>query len=145
MFVIGTSTSASPVNYGAFNLAVDNQFVASPITGIKGTPGDVSNDGMLSQADKNAFISGWMSRRLINGIQIGDMVSRGQGDLNLDGITNIFDLLILQNALSGAGMAAITAADFERGAVPEPSAAALLLSFLIMTAAWRRPAMLRRR
>lgn len=127
LFVIGTSTSANPVNYGSFNLAVDNDYVASPITGIKGVAGDVNNDGVLNQADKNAFISGWMRRRVINGIQIGDMVSRGQGDLNLDGITNIFDLLIFQNALSGAGMAAITAAELRGATVPEPTSAALVL------------------
>ena len=125
MFVIGTSTSSMPVDYGPFNLAVDNQFVASPITGIKGTAGDVTNDGLLNQADKDAFIAGWMDRRLVNGIQVGDLTSRGQGDLNLDGITNIQDLLVFQNALSSAGMAAITAAELQ--GVPEPSTAMLLI------------------
>jgi len=133
MFVIGTSTSSSPVNYGAFNLAADNQYVASTITGIKGVAGDVTNDGFLTQADKDAFIAGWMHKRLVNNIQVGDMISRGQGDLNLDGITNIQDLLILQNALSGSGLGAITAADL---GVPEPSAFLLFLS--AMTALPRR-------
>ena len=87
--------------------------------------GDVTNDGVLNQADKNAFIAGWMDQRLVNGFQLGDMVSRGQGDLNLDGITNINDLLILQNALTGAGIGAITTADLQ-GAVPEPSTALLI-------------------
>ena len=100
MFVIGTSTSATPVSYGGFNLAVDNQYIASPVSGIKGIAGDVTNDGFLNQADKDAFIAGWMDRRLVNGFQLGDMVSRGQGDLNLDGITNIDDLLVFQNALN---------------------------------------------
>jgi hypothetical protein len=123
MFVMGTSTSTTPVNYGTFNLAIDNDFVASPITGIKGTAGDVTNDGVLNQADKTAFINGWMDRRLVNGLQIGDMTSRGQGDLTLDGITNIHDLLLLQNALVGAGIGTITAADLH--GVPEPSSAFL--------------------
>src|SRR4029078_3348448 len=108
MFVIGTSTGQPPTNYGTFNLGVDNQYAASTITGIKGTAGDVTNDGLLNQADKDAFVAGWMHQQLVNGIQIGDMVSRGQGDLNLDGITNIQDLLIIQNALSGAGAGTIT-------------------------------------
>ena len=125
MFVIGTSTSTTPVNYGTFSLAVDNQYVASTITGIKGIAGDVTNDGVLNQADKDAFIAGWMDRRLVNGIQIGDMTSRAQGDLTLDGITNINDLLLLQNALPGAGLGTITAA--ELSGVPEPATAALLL------------------
>jgi len=126
MFVIGTTTSPAPVDYGGFDISVDNQFVASPITGIQGVAGDVTNDGVLNQADKDAFIGGWMSRRVVNGIQIGDLVSRGQGDLNLDGITNIQDLLTFQNALSGAGLGTITAAEL-RGAVPEPSTIALLI------------------
>jgi hypothetical protein len=124
LFVIGTSTSATPTSYGDFNLAVDNQFVASPVTGIKGAAGDVNNDGSLTQADKDAFIAGWLDRKLVNGIQIGDMASRAQGDLNLDGITDIHDLLILQNALPAAGLAAISAADLQ-AAVPEPCTAAL--------------------
>ena len=125
MFVIGTSTSTTPVNYGTFSLAVDNQFVASTVSGIKGIAGDVTNDGVLNQADKDAFIAGWMDRRLVNGIQIGDMVSRGQGDLTLDGITNIQDLLLLQNALSGAGIGTIT--PDELAGVPEPTTAVLIV------------------
>jgi hypothetical protein len=126
LFVMGTSTSATPVDYGGFNLAADNQFIASTVSGIKGVPGDVTNDGLLNQADKDAFIAGWMDRRLVNGMQLGDLVSRGQGDLNLDGITNIHDLLVFQNALTGAGIGALTAAELQ-GAVPEPSTALLLL------------------
>ena len=53
------------------------------------------------------------------------MVSRSQGDLNLDGITNIQDLLLLQNALSGAGMGTIT--PDELAGVPEPTTAVLLV------------------
>jgi hypothetical protein len=124
MFVIGTSTSTTPVNYGGFNLAIDNQFIASTVSGIKGVAGDVTNDGALNQADKDAFIAGWMDRRLVNGFQLGDMVSRGQGDLNLDGITDIQDLLVFQNALTSAGIGALTAADLQ-GAVPEPATALL--------------------
>ncbi|MGD9635293.1 MAG: LamG-like jellyroll fold domain-containing protein [Pirellulales bacterium] len=137
MFVIGTSTSTSPTNYGSFNLATDNQFVASPITGIKGVAGDVTNDGVLNPADKTAFINGWMDRRLVNGFLIGDMFTRSQGDLNLDGITNIQDLLLMQNALSGAGLAAIAASDLV--AVPEPTAVTLLLVLVGIGASVRGP------
>jgi hypothetical protein len=127
MFVIGTTTSpTTPVNYGGFNLTVDNDFVASPVSGIKNVAGDVTNDGVLNQADKDAFIGGWMEPNMVGVFQIGDMASRAQGDLNLDGITNIKDLLLIQNALSGAGLATITAADLE-GGVPEPSSAVLAL------------------
>ncbi len=116
-FVLGANDNG--FNYGAFNLAVDNAYAASTVSGIKGVAGDVNNDGVLNASDKTAFVNGWMDRRLVNGVQVGDMTSRGQGDLNLDGITNIQDLLIFQNALSGAGIGTLTAADF--AGVPEPS------------------------
>ena len=57
------------------------------------------------------------------------MLSRSQGDLNLDGITNIQDLLLIQNALSGAGVGTITA-DELRG-VPEPATITLLMTMII--------------
>jgi hypothetical protein len=137
MFVIGTSTSTTPVNYGGFNLAVDNQFIASTMSGIKGVAGDVTNDGALNQADKDAFIAGWLDRRLVNGFQLGDLVSRGQGDLNLDGITDIQDLLVFQNALAGAGIGAITPADLQ--GVPEPSTTLLIaIAWLAMYTIPRR-------
>ncbi len=130
MFVIGTSTSTTPTNYGGFSLTTDNDFVASPVSGIKNVAGDVTNDGLLNQADKDAFIAGWLDRRIVGGFQIGDMVSRSQGDLNLDGVTDIHDLLVFQNALSGAGIGTVTAADLQ-GAVPEPSTLLLLTTTLL--------------
>jgi hypothetical protein len=134
MFVIGTTSPPTPpINYGTFNLAVDNDFVASPVSGIKGVAGDVTNDGFVSQADKDSFIAGWMDRRIVGGFQIGDMASRANGDLNLDGITNFKDLLRLQNALAGAGLGAISLGDLQ-GGVPEPSAGLLaLLSIASLT------------
>jgi hypothetical protein len=137
MFVVGTTTSTTPVNYGTFNLAVDNDFVASPVSGLKGVAGDVTNDGVLNQADKDAFIGGWMDRRIVGGFQIGDMASRAQGDLNLDGITNIQDLLLFQNALSGAGLGAINPADLQ-GGVPEPSTLLLMMTALMALPRRRR-------
>jgi hypothetical protein len=132
MFVIGQAAATTDpprpaADYGLFNPAIDNDFIASPLTGIKGVAGDVTNDGLLNQADKDAFIAGWLDRRVVNGIQVGDLISRAQGDLNLDGITNLHDLVLLQGALPAAGLAAITAAELQ-AAVPEPATAMLLLS-----------------
>jgi Concanavalin A-like lectin/glucanases superfamily len=108
-------------DYGGFNFATDNDFAAAELSGVSG---DVTNDGLFNQLDKTAFIAGWLDRKLINNIQIGDLSTHSQGDLNFDGITDIHDLLVFQNALSGAGMAAITAVELQ-GAVPEPSSALL--------------------
>ncbi len=136
MFVMGKSTTSTPYDYGAFNFAVDNAYAASPITGIKGIAGDVTNNGSLGPEDKTAFIAGWMQKRLVNGIQIADLTSRSQGDLNLDGITNIQDLLLLQNALIGAGMGTITSADLF--GVPEPSTVILAMLAVTSLARCRR-------
>ncbi len=124
-FVMGSTTSGAVVNYGTFNLLTDDAYVASPVTGLKNIAGDVNNDGFLTQADKDAFITGWMHKRLVNGIEIGDMTSHAQGDLNLDGITDIQDLVIMQHALTGSGLGAISAAQLT--SVPEPSALMLLM------------------
>ena len=124
LFVMGTTTSSAQINYGTFNLATDNDFIASPVTGLKNIVGDVTNNGVFDNADKTAFIAGWLHKRVINGVQLGDLVSRGEGDLNLDGITDIKDLVVIQSALAGAGLGAITAADLQ--GVPEPATFALL-------------------
>jgi hypothetical protein len=135
MFVMGTSTGPPPVNYGGFDFATDNDYADFILTGV---PGDVNSSGSLTQADKDAFISGWMDRRVVNGIQIPDLVSFGQGDLNLDGITNIQDLVLMQAAISGSGsgMSPITAA--ELAGVPEPTGAALLALAIVPTLLRRR-------
>ena len=125
LFVIGTSTSSTPVNYGTFTFPADNAFAASPVSGLKGIAGDVTNNGVFDAADKTAFIAGWLQKHVVNGVQIGDMASHALGDLNLDGITNIQDLLLMQNALTGAGMGTITPS--ELGGVPEPATVVLLL------------------
>jgi hypothetical protein len=136
MFIMGTSTSPTHVNYGTFNFAVDNAFAASPVSGLKGVAGDVTNNGIFDAADKTAFIAGWLQKHVVNGVQIGDMASHALGDLNLDGITNIQDLLLMQNALTGAGMGTITAG--ELNGVPEPSTALLTILAVLPLAIRRR-------
>ena len=121
MSVYGTSTGSTA--YGSYNFASENAFAEFTLTGV---PGDINHSGALTDADKTAFIAGWMNRKVVNGLQIGDLQTFGQGDLNLDGITNIFDLAMMQDALSGAGIGAITAADLA-GSVPEPSTGMLIL------------------
>jgi hypothetical protein len=136
MYVYGTTTSDAQINYGTYNFATDNAFAASPITGLKGVPGDVNNSGSLTQADKDAFIAGWMQKNIVGGVQIGDLLSYSKGDLNLDGITNIQDLLLMQNALTGAGIATITAG--ELAGVPEPASAFLVILGLLSASTARR-------
>jgi hypothetical protein len=129
------SPDRPPADFGPFNFATDNDFADFILTGV---PGDLNHSGSLTQADKNAFISGWLNRKTVNDIQVGDLQTFGLGDLNFDGITNIFDLALMQSALSGAGMSGITEAELLRGSVPEPSTLFLLLVTVLGMPLWRR-------
>jgi hypothetical protein len=88
--------------------------------------GKVTGDGTGSWAsdDVTAFLQGW-------NYQQGDanVTSWKKGDLNLDGITNAADSLLMQNALNsaglGAGASALAALSLSPSFVPEPSVAAL--------------------
>ncbi len=121
MFVFGTTTSATPVDYGSFSLDEDNDFVAFQLSGV---PGDVDNSGSFTSADVTAFIAGWRFDNRVNGVRIGDLASFGKGDLNFDGITDIRDLAIIQGLLPAAGLPLINAAQL---GVPEPAAGILAL------------------
>ena len=116
MFVMGTSTDTQ-FDYGTFNLGEDNDFIAGQLTGVAG---DVNQDTVFNQLDKDAFIAGWLSVNLVNGVPAGDLTTIGDGDLNFDGSTDLYDLVIMQDALAAAGMAAISGDDLT-GSVPEPS------------------------
>lgn len=121
MFVVGSNATA---NYGTFNFFTDNKFVDFKLTSVVG---DIAgDDGVINQADKTAFLNGWLDRRIVNAMQVGDLTSYRQGDLNFDGITDIADLARFQQALTGAGVPAITPAELAAAAVPEPSSLAIL-------------------
>jgi trimeric autotransporter adhesin len=144
LFVIGSAAACvatcepdrPAANYGSFNFATDNDYADFILTGV---PGDLNHSGSLTQADKDAFIAGWMNKKVINGVQIGDLETFGNGDLNFDGITNIFDLAAMQGALAGAGMGGITEAELLGATVPEPTSLVIVLSTaLIMSSATRR-------
>ena len=60
MFVPGTSTGDNPEDFGTFDLATDNQFVAGDMAGLP--DGDVDMDGSLDPvADVDAFVAGWLN------------------------------------------------------------------------------------
>ena len=135
MFVTGTSTGANPEDFGTFDLATDNQYVAGVVGGLP--DGDVDMDGSLNQeADVDAFVAGWLNENLVNNIRVGDLNSRGAGDLNYDGITDLSDAFLLHEALAAQGggldFSALTAA------VPEPSTLLLLSLAVVIGLLWRR-------
>ena len=135
MFVTGTSTGATPEDFGSFDLATDNQYVAGVVGGLP--DGDVNMNGTLEPvADVDAFVAGWLNENLVNNIRVGDLDSRAAGDLNFDGITDLSDAFLLHEALAAAGggldFSALTAA------VPEPSTLGLLILAAVIGLLWRR-------
>ncbi len=105
-------------DWGSFVIQTDNQFIAMSLTGVDG---DVNQDGVLNGDDVDDFIAGWNSRRLVNGQELGDLISLSRGDLNFDGRVDIFDAVLLDNALTGQGLAGLSFA-----ALPEPTTLAIL-------------------
>jgi hypothetical protein len=117
MFVLGRT--ANGVDRGTFNFATDNKYAASVLSGV---PGDVDQMNGLTQADVTAFVAGWKSRNVVNGVQVGDVNTIKQGDLNFDGVTSLKDVALLRSALAAAGL---SAAGLNALGVPEPSTFAL--------------------
>jgi hypothetical protein len=130
VFVWGTS-STNATNYGKLNLGVDNEWIATQLAGKN--PADVNLDGVVSgngtgpaaTDDVSKLIQGWNSRRLVNGVRVGDWTSRQQGDLNFDGIVDLGDAFMLRQELAAATGFALDLSMLANLAVPEPSAAAL--------------------
>lgn len=124
-------------NWGALNLAVTNQWIAWKLQQMGITdPGDVNlSGGLPNAADVTSFVANYNSQRIVGGIRVGDWTSRQQGDLNYDGIVDLKDAFILNDALiAGTG----TGLDFGLlTSVPEP-ATATLFATLLLAGAMRR-------
>jgi trimeric autotransporter adhesin len=128
MFVLGLS---STVQYGAFVLPTDNAFIANRLSGKP--LGDVNLDNFTNQTDIDLFSAHWQETKTVNGMVLGDLETRMNGDFNFDGVVDIFDAAVLHQGLLAAGFS--SGLDFSRlgrDVVPEPSAAVLCL----MAATW---------
>lgn len=112
-------------NWGTLDLGQDNDWIKQKLASLGVTsPGDVDLNGVINAADATAFVSHWRKTFTVGGLQVGDWVSRQQGDLNYDGTVNLADAFIAHAALDAAGLAL----NFEllSAPVPEPSSWALL-------------------
>ena len=96
--------------------------------------GQVSGDGTGPAAsdDVRAFVDGWLFRNELNGVLVGDLVTRANGDLNFDGVTDLGDFSILNAANPSMGAA------IRNYLVPEPSGCALGLLSLTALLGRRR-------
>lgn len=147
MYVFGdnSSVTTSPAgqDYGTFNLLEDNGWIADRIAVIPGgelKQGDITLDGNVDNADVNALVAGWQREKVLSGsvneLLVGDWETRGWGDLNIDGIVDLEDAILLNDALISSGAGGL---DFSRlGAVPEPATVLLFFSALACATARRR-------
>lgn len=140
MYVYGdnsaVSTSPAGQDYGTFNLLEDNGWILSQIASIPGgilKDGDINFDGVVDQADVTSFVAGWQREKRISGsmreIMVADWETRGWGDLNLDGIVDLDDAFLLDQALTTAGAGRLDFDLLYSTSVPEPSA--LMLAVLL--------------
>ena len=123
MFVLGTSFTGT--QWGNFDLATDNRFIASTLAG-KGAA-DLNLDGFENQADVDAFVTNWMDQNLVNGLVVGDLRSRSKGDINLDGRVNLADWYQINLASPGLGASIAYSLGFGPAPVPEPSTLVLAM------------------
>jgi hypothetical protein len=130
-----------PVDWGTFNLATDNEYIAS----LNLVQGDVNGDGVVNgngsgpaaSDDVRFFVDHWLDERRVNNILIGDLVSRQtMGDLNFDGRTTLADWAILRTAHVGG--ASLDLAALLGGNIPEPSTTALIVLSLLSLAGLAR-------
>lgn len=134
------SSQTAGSDYGPFNLAVDNQFVAlqSLVIGDVTGDGEVMGDGSGgAHDDVKLFIDNFHHRNEVNGIVIGDLGTRTQhADLNFDGVTDLRDWYILASAHVDA--ASLDIASLLAGhAVPEPSTLVMASLFVASVGAIR--------
>ena len=131
MFVMGVSTDLS-TDYGTFDYTTDNPFAADALSGVAAA--DVNMDSSVNLDDVNVFVTNWLSENLVNGVRVGDLASRAQGDLNLDGIVNLADWSILNAADPSAGAAVLAGIS----GVPEPGSLALFTILGVALLAMRK-------
>ena len=114
---------------GAFDgrldeLAIWNDVTLETYTGP--LDGDLNLDGLLDNADIHQFIVNWRTVTLED-----DLLSRwGKGDLDLNGTSDLLDIVIFQRALQEAGL--------EFPGIPEPCGSLLVFSCLLCLGAGRR-------
>jgi len=132
IFLWGDNTAApdgpfgqSGQDYGSLNLSEDNDWIKQELASLGVTDAaDVDLDGSVDMDDVTAFVSNWLTERLVDDIQVGDWISRQNGDLNYDGIVDLSDWSIVNAANPSLGAAILSS--LKGSNVPEPSSLSLL-------------------
>ncbi|QDU89528.1 hypothetical protein Pla175_29200 [Pirellulimonas nuda] len=141
MFVIGLNDNDNLVgggvnvlnDYGEYIFQRDNGYAQAFAPAIDG---DLNGDMSVTLADASLFASNWLSEKRLSAINpateleqsrlVGDLSTRVLGDFNYDGIVNLGDWAILNNASPAAGAAALRL--IAGHSVPEPASLLTALS-----------------
>ncbi|MCA9260535.1 MAG: PEP-CTERM sorting domain-containing protein, partial [Planctomycetales bacterium] len=82
---------------------------------------DFNADGQLDQLDVRAFIGGWLQSAAV-----GSGATFARGDVNLDGVTNLDDFMLVRRAFGLRGVSELLQGVGTSLAVPEPSTSLLV-------------------
>ena len=144
-----TDDDPNTTSFGRFDYTEDNGyftdvflptqsgygFTLDPNTGHNSetwVDGDINFDGVLDSGDVTAFVAGWRSDRA--GPNAGDYATLMNGDLDLDGDTDLKDWFVLRSLNPTL---TVTLGELLAG-VPEPSTALLCVSSLLACSLARR-------
>jgi len=127
LFVMGTNENEVD-DFGTFNFKTDNDYAVW--YGIPANPIDINGDGRVfgdgtgpaATDDVTAFVEGWLVENRHNGILFGDLETILSGDINFNGIVDLDDWSLLNEASPALGAAVLGAL----AAVPEPASCLLL-------------------
>jgi hypothetical protein len=129
------STQTGGADWGAVNLAVDNDYIRQQLIGKPA--GDVDLSGALGPSDVTTFVANWRTTKQVNGVTVGDLSTRTKGDLDIDGDVDLDDAFALHLALLGAGAGGLDFSLLGAG-VPEPCSLVLVGCGLIGLIGFRR-------
>jgi hypothetical protein len=130
------SGSTGGRDYGDFDLATDNEFVAQDLAGVNAA--DINRDTLVDDTDVGIFVTNWLREQQVDGVTVGDLNSRAFGDLNMNGVVDLDDAFTLHAGLLAAGVGSGLDFSLLGATVPEPSAIILLLGGLTVIACRRR-------
>ncbi|WP_228714691.1 hypothetical protein [Posidoniimonas corsicana] len=130
-------------DWGEWHLPRDNGYAQAFAPAVDG---DLDGDGLVTTSDASLFAENWLSEKrlesvdpfdgVVSGRLVGDLETRALGDFNYNGVVDLEDWAILNNANPAAGVAALRL--ISGGTAPEPATTGLLTLALVTAGQCRR-------